>query len=599
MILACISKLTWLASFGKGSDPGRVPFVLNCQMAPVNQSLFEKHHKTLVEAMATCRSRAYWSPFVESPSARLHPDGAAQRGKAEFEALLGRPFELDQPGECGRTGMEISPYTRQPLDIDYPRSDPQVLFAEALTAMKSWQRLSWKERAGVCLEMAFELEQQAFANAHATMHTAGQSFLMAFSGSGANALDRGVEAIAYAARALGEIPETATWSKGFGRAGEVTLSKHYRTMPRGVAAVVCCATFPLWNAYPALFANLVTANPVILKPHPNGILPVAMAVKVCRRVLEQAGHNPNLVLLAADTRESPITTELLRHRDCAIIDYTGSQAFGNWIEQHCADKLVFTETAGCNAVVVESTDNLDGLVDGLANALCGFSAQMCTSPQNIHVPADGIASDQGPVSFAQFCDLLTQAVSRRTSDPLAASRLCAAIQAEQSLEILQSLRTRVSAVGRIALDSTPYPHPEFPNARTATPMVCVLDSQHAPIYQQEHFAPVAFVISEVDRQAALTNAADNARRFGAISSYLYSVDDGFLEQAQDAFADAGASLWCNMTSAMPINFAAAYSDFHVTGLNPAGNACLTDLAFVANRFRIVQFRQPMQTPSSD
>jgi hypothetical protein len=43
---------------------------------------------------------------------------------------------------------------------------------------------------------------------------------------------------------------------------------------------------------------------------------------------------------------------------------------------------------------------------------------------------------------------------------------------------------------------------------------------------------------------------------------------------------------------MPLNFAAAYSDMHVTGLNPAGNACLTDLAFVADRFRIVQCRWP-------
>ena len=54
---------------------------------------------------------------------------------------------------------------------------------------------------------------------------------------------------------------------------------------------------------------------------------------------------------------------------------------------------------------------------------------------------------------------------------------------------------------------------------------------------------------------------------------------------------AGASLACNLIG-MPINFAAAYSDFHVTGLNPAGNACLSDLAFVTNRFRIVQTKFP-------
>ena len=48
-----------------------------------------------------------------------------------------------------------------------------------------------------------------------------------------------------------------------------------------------------------------------------------------------------------------------------------------------------------------------------------------------------------------------------------------------------------------------------------------------------------------------------------------------------------------MDARMPINFAAAYSDYHVTGLNPAGNACLADLAFVAQRFRIIQFREPV------
>ena len=43
---------------------------------------------------------------------------------------------------------------------------------------------------------------------------------------------------------------------------------------------------------------------------------------------------------------------------------------------------------------------------------------------------------------------------------------------------------------------------------------------------------------------------------------------------------------------MPLNFAAAYSDYHVTGLNPAGNASLTNLAFVASRFCISQSRRP-------
>ena len=67
---------------------------------------------------------------------------------------------------------------------------------------------------------------------------------------------------------------------------------------------------------------------------------------------------------------------------------------------------------------------------------------------------------------------------------------------------------------------------------------------------------------------------------------------GFIDRATPLYEQAGANLTINLTGAMWINFAAAYSDYHVSGLNPAGNACLADLAFVASRFRIVQRRRP-------
>lgn len=551
---------------------------------------FLKHKAALDMAVEACATRKYWSAFTESPSRTLHPAGAHEAGKTAFEARLNTPFPLDQPGEIGRIGFEISPYTQAPLGIDYPHVNVDVIMAASKTSMHSWKAISPEERVGLCFEIAFALEEQCFENAYATMHTAGQAFLMAYSGSGPNALDRGIEALTYAHKAMSDIATSATWTKPFGKAGEVTLKKSYRLMPRGTAIVVCCATFPMWNAYPAIFANLATGNPVIVKPHPNGILPVAIAVKKMRAILEGAGHDPNLVIMAADTRDAPITIHLLQHETTAIIDYTGSQRFGTWIEKNCADKLVFTETAGCNGVVIHSTDNIEGLISGLANALCGFSAQMCTSPQNIHVPKDGFMSDEGPISFDEFKDRLSQTIRDRLAEPRRAAAMCGAIQADQSLAILRDLQTDPRA--QIALDTRPYDHPEFPNARTATPLILEVGAKDRPLYQEEHFAPVSFLIKEESAEAGLENATTLAREFGAISSYLYSADDDFTEKAQDAFANAGASLWCNMTVPMPINFAAAYSDFHVTGLNPAGNACLSDLAFVANRFRIVQFRSP-------
>ena len=89
----------------------------------------------------------------------------------------------------------------------------------------------------------------------------------------------------------------------------------------------------------------------------------------------------------------------------------------------------------------------------------------------------------------------------------------------------------------------------------------------------------------------LAQATRDARERGSIAAYVYSTDPAFVERAEQAFAHAGANVGFNLHRQLPINYAAAYSDFHVTGLNPAGTACLTDLAFVAGRFRIVQSKR--------
>jgi hypothetical protein len=100
------------------------------------------------------------------------------------------------------------------------------------------------------------------------------------------------------------------------------------------------------------------------------------------------------------------------------------------------------------------------------------------------------------------------------------------------------------------------------------------------------------VIRARDRDDALAQAATDAKRGGGITAFVYSTDGAYVERAVDAYCASGAQLTCNLTGPMPLNFAAAYSDYHVTGMNPAGNATLTDLAFVASRFRITQSREP-------
>src|SRR5258706_15602531 len=102
------------------------------------------------------------------------------------------------------------------------------------------------------------------------------------------------------------------------------MKKTYRIVPRGIGLVIGCCTFPTWNAYPAIFANLATGNAVVVKPHPATILPMAIAVEILRETLADAGLDPNLVTLAADTVAEPIAKDLVTRSDTALIDFTGS-----------------------------------------------------------------------------------------------------------------------------------------------------------------------------------------------------------------------------------------------------------------------------------
>lgn len=550
----------------------------------------DRHRARLDAAVAAWRSREAFTPFVESPSRRHHPEGAHADGRAAFESHLGEPFDLDLPGHPhpagdGRVGAETSPYTGEPLGITYPRPAVDPLFAAIRAAWDPWRLAPPERRVGVCLEILDRWAHASFENAYATMHTAGQGFMLAFAGSGASALDRGLEGLTAAWVAMQQMPREATYTRRFGGA-PVTLHKRYRLMPVGVAIVLSCGSYPAWNAWPAVLANLATGNPVVLKPHPDCILPMAIGVRIGRAALAEAGFDPDLLTLAPDTWQTPIAKALLAHRDAAIVDFTGGQGFGSWIEHNCPRLQVYTETAGCNAVVLESVVALDPVLDALAYGLCLFSAQMCTAPQNIWMPADGVRTAEGRVPYHAVIERLVAKIDALVADPKRAAGICGAIHSPKTLTEMAALE--VAAGGRLLRHGAGYAHPEFPAARTATPLLVGLEAADRDLCQREHFGPMAFVIRAADREAALAGATADARRFGAIASYAYTTDVEWRARLEDAFALAGASLGINLVGQRPINFTAAFSDYHVTGLNPAGTACLTDPAFVSRRFRVVQ-----------
>jgi phenylacetic acid degradation protein paaN len=552
----------------------------------VSHPMFEKHQASLQQAVDAVATRGYWSLYSENP--RSYGESAIDDGRAAFEAYRGAQFYLDQPGVFGRGGAEVSPYGL-PLSIGYPLCTPDALIGAAKVAAPAWIKAGPDTRAGVCVEILARLNAGSFEMAHAVMHTTGQPLLMAFQSAGPHAQDRGLEAVATAWREMKHIPETATWEKPQGKNPPLCVEKRFTVVPRGIGLVICCATFPTWNAYPGLFASLVTGNPVIIKPHPAVILPLALTVAVARQVLKEAGFDPNLISLLADDATAPVAKDVAMKPEIRIIDYTGGPDFGNWLEEHARQAVVFTEKAGTNCVIVDSVSDYKAMLRNLALSLSLYSGQMCTSPQTIFVSSDGVRTPEGVVPAEQFGRDLAMVVSKLLEDPARAVEVLGAIQSAATLARIEA----AESFGDVLRHSGVVNHPQWPDARIRSPLILRVSADNDHAYAEECFGPISLVVSTATTAESLATAERMIRERGAITFAIYSSNPVMVQLAEDAALRAGVALSINLTGNLFVNHAAGFSDFHATGANPAANACLTDSAFVASRFFVIQSRRQL------
>jgi phenylacetic acid degradation protein paaN len=561
----------------------------DADLKPSLAALAAKHSGRLDEALAAIAGRGYWSAYPESPSPRVYGEGTAEAGKAAFEAYLGKPFSLGQPGADGQVGGEVSPYGLD-LGMTYEHLGADALIAAATAALPGWRAAGPLARAAVCLEIIDRINARSFEIAHAVMHTSGQAFVMSFQAGGTHAQDRALEAVAYAYAEQTRHADTAVWEKPQGKRPALRMEKTFTPVPRGVALVVGCTTFPTWNAYPGLFASLATGNAVIVKPHPGAVLPLAITVSVVREVLGEYGFDPNLTLLAPEAPGEGLAKVLAVRPEIKIVDFTGSTAFGDWLEEHARQARVYTEKAGVNMVLIESTSDYAGMLANLAFSLVLYSGQMCTTPQDLLVPAEGIETDQGHKTVAELAADLGAALDATMGPDPQAVELLGAIVNDGVLGRLDAAAARATGAGRVAVPSRAIGHPGFPDARVRTPLV-VHASADSPEISAECFGPVSYLVSTPGAEASVALFRRVAAAKGALTASVYSTDERYLGQVRDAALDAGVALSENLTGGVYVNQTAAFSDFHATGANPAANASYTDGDFVAGRFRVIGSRR--------
>lgn len=545
------------------------------------------HHATLANAMKANVERTFHAHWPEAPSGKIYGETANDDGLAAFQGQLNNRFDR-LPAEQSWIGEESSPYGFS-LGITYPQIALDDLISRASAAQTTWQSLTPEDRASILVEALERGAKRFFEIGYATQHTTGQGFVMGFQASGPHAFDRALEATAMALAAQSAFVSNVLWTKPMGKIS-VSIDKSYRMVPKGINLVIGCSTFPVWNTVPGMFAGLATGNSVIVKPHPGAVYPIAIVIADLRAVLTEIGLDANIIQLAVDTSEKPLTLELVKHPAVRVIDYTGGPHFGAVVEKEAAShgKTTFMEKAGVNCVILDSTDNLDAALENLAFSLTLYSGQMCTAPQNIFIAKDGMTVAGTQVSVDDVAAKLREKIDAVVFNERSGATTLGAIQNPATSQRIEDVRSLGLAVIR---DSARVDQPGFEGARTVSPIVLQTDTKRADIYTKEWFGPVSFLVVTDSFEVSVAEVVKSVREQGALSALVYTTNNDRMTASEDAIVNAGAPVAFNFNSFVWVNQSAAFSDFHGTGANPAGNATFADWSFVTNRYNVIGVRK--------
>jgi phenylacetic acid degradation protein paaN len=541
-------------------------------------TLFAKHETLMNEAVKATAIRNYYTPYPEMPKA--YAEDADAKAKAYISATMNNNFmELLQDAGEGWVGEEVSPYLQLGIGVKYPTKNIAAYIADAQKAHTQWSHLSVEDRAGLLIEVLDRLKARFFDIAYATMHTTGQSFMMSFQASGPHSNDRALEAVVEGYKQLTSMPANAAWVKPMGKF-DLTINKNWKAVPKGVGMVIGCSTFPIWNTVPALFANLITGNATIVKPHPKAVLPIAIVVGEIQKLLKENNIDTNTVQLAADTLTNPVTKLLAENDAVKLVDYTGGSLFGEYVEG-LKNKTVFTEKAGVNSIILDSAKQLAPVMQNIAFAASLYSGQMCTAPQNVFIPSTGVKTDDGVVSYEDAVKLLTDSIHGLVTNPKAGAPTLGAIQSDLTAKRLADSK---NLGGKVLLESMNIKNEEFADARVSSPTVIELNRTQGDVFNHECFGPIVFIIKTDSTADSLALAKKLASEKGAITCGAYTTDKTTQDMIEDEMNSVFTPVSFNFTGAAFINSHAAFSDMHVTGGNPAGNASLTSSEFIVKRF---------------
>ncbi|NQW43171.1 MAG: aldehyde dehydrogenase family protein [Bacteroidetes bacterium] len=523
------------------------------------------------------KKRIYNSFFSENP--KSYQENLQTDGLLAFQNRLNKNYVFIDSNSTNYYGEEVSPFMLVGLGIQYEKLNTSDLIINSNVASKEWRTVTIEKRANILINSLKRVEKRFFELAYATMHTTGQSFLMSFQASGPHACDRALEVVASGVEQQTYYPEHVLWTKNFGKF-DLNLNKTFKPIPKGISLVIGCSTFPTWNTIPGLYASLITGNSVIVKPHPKAVYPIAIFIDELKNELKANNIDTNIVQLAIDSISNPVTKELAEHNDVKLIDYTGGNFMGDYIEG--LGKTCFTEKSGINSVIIESCNNADEVAQNIAFSVSLYSGQMCTAPQNMYIPEGGVESENGLISFDEMSQKIADAIKNLMDNPKANAGTLGAIQNDLTIKRIEEVKASLGS--SILLNDIVVANSEFESARIKSPTLVIVNEQDETQYLRECFGPIVFIVKTKNADNSIRIAKKSAISHGAITCLAFATEKDRMDLIENEMNAVYTPVSFNFKGAAFVNQHAAFSDLHVSGGNPSGNASFTNAEFINKRY---------------
>ena len=269
-----------------------------------------------------------------------------------------------------------------------------------------------------------------------------------------------------------------------------------RYKPRGVVAIISPWNFPFAILAGMTSAAVAAGNSVIIKPASN--TPV-IGYRVAE-MFNKAGFPEGTVNFLPGSG-SEIGDYLVSHPDVSMIAFTGSKEVGVHMNQLAAQsgsemKRVIAELGGKNAIIVDTSADIDDSIIGTSGSAFGFSGQKCSACSRVIV-VDGV--------YDIFVGRLVDAVKSIKVGPaeLPGTLVGPVISAEQKRKIEEYIR-----IGRKEARLAYQADQLDLNGHYVSPAVFVDVDPDSRIAQEEIFGPVLSVIRAKDFDHAMQIAND-------------------------------------------------------------------------------------------